>query len=133
MHEECLGGSKRDYIFSGFLTLHDSALQETCHPSNSIGYFPCAPETATPYHVNLPTGSGQIFGRAPVPGTVFLDFICPECLIGLRKSSLVAILMSVPEAAMNEDNLASRSKNDVGLSRQIFPVKGIAVSGSVQG
>jgi len=102
------------------------------YPSNGIGCSSCAPQTATPNHMNLPTGSNQVFGCAPISGTVLRDFVRPEWSIGLRKSPLIAVLMAVPETAMNEDNLAPRGEDNVRFSRQILPVEGIAVSGPVQ-
>jgi hypothetical protein len=40
--------------------------------------------------------------------------------------------MAVPEAPMDEDNLASPAENDVGFTREVASVKTIAVAETVQ-
>src|SRR3546814_8110894 len=52
----------------------------------------------------------------------------PIVCVGLRHTSEAATVMLVPEATVHEDGFTLAYKDEVGPSRQILPVKPVAVA-----
>jgi hypothetical protein len=83
-------------------------------------YFSDTTKTATSYNANLPAGGFPVLCYLAISLAVVCKLIFPKCLVGCIESSLIAVLLPVPVAAMNEDDPAPRSENDVGFCRRVF-------------
>lgn len=57
--------------------------------------------------------------------------VSPEAGIRLGKRGLRASFMSVPKAAVNEDDFAASRKDEIGTAGQILAVKSESISETV--
>lgn len=93
------------------------------------GLPPCC---ALPDNQDTPAGVEQCLAIFEIALNVSRQLVCPEllpCFWNLRES---AVLMYVPETAMNEDRHAKSWHDDVRCTRKILPVQPKAVPGSKQ-
>jgi hypothetical protein len=67
-----------------------------------------------------------LFGGVPLD--VASEFFCPKCFTRLRHRRTIAIAMSMPKAAMNEDDLPQSGKNQIRRSWQIATVEAKAIT-----
>jgi hypothetical protein len=61
-----------------------------------------------------------IFG---IPSDIVGEFPFPEFCVGLRRCRDFASFVAMPETTVYEDNGSVSRKNEVGFTRQFFPVK----------
>jgi len=73
---------------------------------------------------NPPTKLPQCGADAKITVGVPFQFLLPPGSTGLRDSGIFAILMQMPEAAVDKDNRGMARHDDVGLPREVFPVEG---------
>lgn len=83
---------------------------------------------AFPDHARLPSTRFQCRGILRVSLLVPQELRSPIPSIRSRYMCSFAARMHVPETAMNEDDLTSRRKNQVRLSRKVFPVQPVTIA-----
>ena len=93
------------------------------------GFFSCGgSELAFPHGNGVPSHSCKLFALFKVAGFVAFYLCLPEFGVGLWHDEAVAVLMSMPEAAVDEDDCPVFAHDDVGMSRQARMVQAIAES-----
>jgi len=87
---------------------------------------------AFPHNHDSPTEAAEGPEVFAVAGVVFLQLGHPVFSIGSGHSRFATAFVAVPEAAVYEDDASAEWKDNVWFSGQIFFVKPVAVSESVQ-
>ena len=83
-------------------------------------------ELALPYDDGVPSHLGQLHQSLLVPCFVPFYFVFPKLCIGLGHFESLAVVMPVPETAIDEDACTVFSHDKVGVSRQSFMVKPVS-------
>ena len=84
-----------------------------------------------PDHARLPTTSAEFGQNSVVPCPVSREFLAPVVNAGGGRVTPAAVV-TVPKAAMHEDNLASGSEDEIGTARQVLAVEAIAVAETME-
>ena len=85
---------------------------------------------AFPNDQNRPSSIFQKGHGFPIPPNIIIELCIPEFLVG-RRSCAARTIMLAPETSMNEDDLFSTWKNQVGSPREIPTMKTISESHSM--
>src|SRR5216684_2697507 len=85
-------------------------------------------QLAFPNRQRLPPLARKLPFISFVPSLVSFELWLPKIQTGFRHPGESAASVTVPEAAMHENNLAPRSENEVGAARQILLVKPVAIA-----
>ena len=85
---------------------------------------------AVPNHADVPTLTLQSGNVLCVAGHVAREFRVPITGVGFGPAGVEAVgfWVHVPEAAVNEDDFAARSENEIGFSRQVFAMQAVTVA-----
>jgi len=67
-----------------------------------------------------------------VVGDISLEFSVPEFFVGFRHAGEFTAFVTVPEAAIDENDGFVFSEDDVGFSRQFLPMQAEPVSGAME-
>jgi hypothetical protein len=87
-------------------------------------------DLALPDDHDIPTLPDKLSSILFVSFSVALEFRNPEICAGLWKSRKSAVFVTVPETAVDEDDFASLSGDDVRPPWQSFHVQSITISQS---
>lgn len=98
-------------------------IQSICKPVNSV-----PSNLALPYDQHAPTGRPELSSVQGVPSFVAAQFLQPKVLSRRRNRSPQFAIVTVPEAAVNEHNLALTDKHQIRLSRKIRSVQSVSVA-----
>src|SRR5262245_4817436 len=101
-----------------------SAPKEPSRPGKPSVSF----HVALPQDQNLPTFRFECSALARVPCSVLARFSFPKLSVGPGSATTVHAIVTVPEAAMNEDHFATRGEYEIWPPRQAGHMKSIAVS-----
>ena len=80
-------------------------------------------ELAFPEGDGVPAKVAEFDAAVEVAFAVTLDFCLPEVCVGFWHNEVFAVLMSVPEAAVDEDGGSVFLEDDVGRTREFFHVE----------
>lgn len=87
---------------------------------------------ALPNDMRCPAVSTECDQVSDVALTVAIDLLRPIFRVGLRLPGTAGAIMTVPEAAVDEDNLTPACENEIRLSRQRLAVQPVSVASGVQ-
>jgi hypothetical protein len=87
---------------------------------------------ALPHNKHRPADVPKLSANPLVSGYIPLDLSAPKLVIGGGQSGPRATRVTMPVAAVDQDDLLVTRKNDVGLSRQITSVQTEAESQGMQ-
>ena len=96
-------------------------------PANGI----LVPSLAFPNNEGHPSQVGECPKMDGVTGDVAGNFLCPVASVCFRLFVPGSAAVSMPEAPMDKNNLATRRENNVWRARQVSTMKAEAVSKSV--
>lgn len=85
-------------------------------------------EGAFPYHYHVPAEGAEGGGGAGVAGAVGVDFIAPEVGVCFGEAVVLAVVVAVPEAAVDKDYRAQAAEHYVGASGEFLVVEAVAVA-----
>lgn len=77
---------------------------------------------ALPHYQRLPTCLFERFANPFIPSYILVDFLIPKRNSGRRTGSLLAPLVAVPEATMDENDLAMFRQNNIRTTGKIAAV-----------
>lgn len=73
-----------------------------------------------------PAHGGQFIADADVPSAIAGDLGRPIVAVGLRQACASPASVAMPEAAVDEDRLATRDECEVGCAGKVLPVEPVA-------
>lgn len=85
-------------------------------------------QLAFPYHKCLPASFRQFDHVLAVPHDIPVQLRLPVIRIGLGDACATFAIMSVPEAAVNEDHLSTSYERKVGRAGQVLAMKAEAIA-----
>lgn len=85
-------------------------------------------EGAFPYHYHVPAEGAEGGGWRASAGAVGFDFGAPEVGVGFGEAVVLAVVVAVPEAAVDEYYRAQAAEHYVGASGEFFVVEAVAVA-----
>ena len=111
------------------LDAHSDSTGLTAEEHGQLGGKPLVVRNETlPNDENLPAEFPEPFQVAPVTSQRALELLSPERHVLRRHGASPASSMAMPETPMNQDDLVSTGKNEIGLSRQVGSVKPVSVA-----
>lgn len=84
-------------------------------------------DLAFPKDQEFPAGFRQLSVIFTIAPDVLFDLFTPEVCIRLRPHEFRAVV-SVPEAAVDENDFFQTAENDIGLSRKISGIQAVAIT-----
>ena len=85
-------------------------------------------EGALPDYDDVPTEGAEGGGGASVAGAVGVDFRAPEVGVCFGEAVVLAVVVAVPEAAVDKDYRAQAAEHYVGAAGQLPVVEAVAVA-----